>query len=130
MTKALKVVLIIYGVVEILFGLGFILFPQKLTEMFGFEKGPDYVQYILALLGFTLIAISVFLIAAARDPLRHISWVKFGILWAITGVIGGLYAVIRNYVDFGQAGMQIVMDAVLAVALLIFYPWRAVRESR
>ena len=129
MTKALKVVLIIYGVVEILFGLGFILFPQELSEKFGFEKGPDYVQYILALLGFTLIAISVFLIAAARDPIRHISWVKFAVLWAIAGAIAGLYAVIRNYVEFGQAGMGIVMDAVLAVALLICYPWRGAPSS-
>jgi hypothetical protein len=76
------------------------------------------------LLGLTLIAVSVFLIAAARNPLRHISWVKFAILWAITGIIAGLYAVIRNYVDIGQAGMGIICDAVLAVALLIFYPWR------
>lgn len=124
MLKALKVTMIVYGVVEILFGLGFIFFLQEMGKMLGFEKGPDYILYIGALLGLTLIAVSVFLIAAARNPLRHISWVKFAILWAITGIIAGLYAVIRNYVDIGQAGMGIICDAVLAVALLIFYPWR------
>lgn len=129
MIKSLKVTLIVYGVVEILFGLGFVFFLQEIGEMFGFEKGPDYQSYYGVLLGLTLIAVSVFLIAAARDPLRHISWVKFAILWAIIGVIAGVYSIILGYVDFGQAGMGIIWDAVVAVALLIFYPWRAARVS-
>jgi hypothetical protein len=83
-----------------------------------------------ALLGLTLIAISIFLIAAARDPLSHIYWVKFAILWAVTGVIAGLYSIIVGYVDFSQAGMGIVWDAVVAVALLIFYPCRGAGKNR
>jgi len=124
MLKALKVTLIIYGVVEILFGLGFTFFMREMGGMLGFESAPDQTLYAGALLGLTVITVSAFLIAAARDPLRHISWVKFAILWGISGLIAGLYAVIRNYVDFGQAGMGIIWDAVVIVALLIFYPWR------
>ena len=124
MIKGLKVTLIVFGVIEILVGLGFVFFLQEIGEMFGFEKGPDYVLYYGALFGLTIIAVSVFLIAAARNPLRHISWVKFAILWAITGVRAGVYSMILGYVDFGQAGMGIIWDTVVAVALLIFYPWR------
>ena len=124
MLKALKVTLIVFGVVEILFGLIFTFFIQEFGAMLGFDKGPDWVLYVGALLGLTLIPVSVFLIAAARDPLRHINWVKFAIIWSIAGVIAGLYAVIRNYVDFSQAGMGIIWDAVVTVVLLIFYPWR------
>jgi hypothetical protein len=124
MLGALKVTLIVYGVVEIIFGLGFTFFMPEMGDMFGFEKGPDWALYVGALLGLTLIAVSIFLIAASRDPLGHIWWVKFGILWAITGVIAGLYSVIRGYADFGQAGMGIIWDAAVTAALLIFYPWR------
>lgn len=124
MIKGLKATLIIFGVVEIIFGLGFTFFMQEMSLMLGFSKGPDHLMYIGALLGLTLIAVSVFLIAAARDPLQHISWVKFALLWAITGVIAGLYAVLKNYVDFSQAAMGIIWDAAVTVALLIFYPWR------
>jgi len=128
--KALKVTLIVFGVVEIVFGLGFTFFLPEMGAMLGFEEGPDWALYMGALLGLTLIAVSVFLIAAARDPLKHIWWVKFGILWAITGVIAGLYSLIAGYVDFGQAGMGIIWDAAATVALLIFYPWRGAREAK
>ncbi len=124
MLKALKVTMIVLGVVEILFGLGFTFFMNEMGKTLGFDPGPDYILYIGALLGLTLITVSAFLIVAAQDPLRHISWVRFAILWCISGVIAGLYAVIRNYVDFSQAGMGIIWDGVVAVALLIFYPWR------
>jgi hypothetical protein len=66
----LKVVLIIFGVVEIEFGLGFIFFMPEWSAMLGFEEGPDYLLYLGSLSGLTLIAVSVFLIAAARNPVR------------------------------------------------------------
>ena len=129
MIQALKVTMIVWGIIGILFGLAFIFVPYELGGMLGYEKGPDYVPYFLASLGGCFIAVSVFLIAAARDPLRHIYWVKFAILWSILGVVIGLYSIIRGYVDFGQAGMGIILDAVFAVAFLIFYPWRVVKSS-
>ena len=129
MIKALKVTMIVFGVVEICFGLGFLFFLPAMGSMLGFEQVPDYIQYMGALLGLTLIPISVFIIAAARDPLRHIYWVKFAICWEVLGVLAGLYSVIMGYVSFGQAGMGTIWDAVVAAALLIFYPWRAAKQS-
>ena len=129
MIRGLKVALILYGVIGILFGLAFIFVPYELGSMFGFEEGPEYVPHFLALLGVCFIAPAVFLIAAARDPLRHISWVKFAILWTILAVVAGLYSIVKGYVDFGQAGMGIILDAVFAVAFLVLYPWRAARSG-
>ena len=129
MIKALKVSMIVYGVLGILFGLAYVLIPQQLGAMFGFEQGPEYVAALWASLGMSLIAASVFLIAAARDPLRHIYWVKFAILFAILMEIAELYSFIRGYVDFGQAGMGIILDAIFLVSFLAFYPWRAARSS-
>ncbi len=130
MAKALKVVMIVYGVYGLIFGIGFTFFMPQMSAMMGFEQGPAYVRYIGALMGLTFVAISVFVIMAARDPLSHISWVKFAILWAATGVIGGLYSVIVGYVGLGQAVMGIAGDTVLTAALLICYPWRATSASQ
>ena len=129
MIKALKVTMIIFGVVEFCFGLGFLFFLPAMGAMLGFEQVPDHVQYVGAMLGLTLIPISVFIIGAARDPLRHIYWVKFAIWWEVLGVLAGLYSVIMGYVNLGQAGMGTIWDAVVAAALLIFYPWRAAKQS-
>lgn len=124
MLKALKVTMIIWGILGILFGLAYIFASREMGAMFGFEEGPAYVGYMLAGMGGGFISVSVFVIIASRDPLRHINWVKFAILWCILGVLVGLYSIIRGYVGFAEAGMGIIIDGVFAVAFLAFYPWR------
>ena len=132
MLKALKVTLIVYGILGILYGLAYIFIPRELGEMFGYatEGAPMYVLAFLASLGVGIIAPSVFLIAAAGDPLRHISWVKFAILWSLLSLVAELYSVIQGFVGFGQAGMGIILHAVFAAAFLAFYPWRAACGSQ
>jgi hypothetical protein len=127
MIRGLKIALIVYGVLGIIFGLAFIFVPYELGQLLGYEGGPDYVPHFLALLGGCYIAASVFIIAAARDPLRHISWVKFAILLSALLLVTELYSIAQGYVDFGQAGMGIIIDGVFAVAFLALYPWRAAR---
>ncbi len=129
MIKALKVTLIVLGVRNFLIGLAFIFTPQLFTNIWGFGEIADYVPYIMGIFGLSVIATSVWFIAAARDPLRHITWVKFGILWMILAVVVPLYSVIQGGVDFSQAGIGIIIDGVFAAALLAFYPYRAARRS-
>jgi hypothetical protein len=97
--------------------------------MLSYEAGPKYIPYFLASLGGCFISASVFVIVAARDPLRHILWVKFVILLSILSVVLGLYSVIKGYVNFGQAGMGIIIDAVFAIVFLALYPWRAAKSG-
>ena len=129
MIRGLKIVMIVYGAITILFSLMFFFVIEQAAEMSGFGEIADYVPYVVALLCISFIAPSVWLIVAARDPLRHINWVKFAITWTILGVVAGLYSLVRGYVDFSQAGMQIIMDIVFAVAFLALYPYRAVRRA-
>ena len=127
MILGLKIVLIVFGVRNILFGLALIVTPQLVANLWGLGEITDYVPFIMGALGISLIAPSVWLIAAARDPVRHITWVKFGILWMILAVVVPIYSIIQGAVDFSQAGTGIIMDGVFAVALLVFYPYRAAR---
>jgi hypothetical protein len=83
MVKGLKVAMAVWAVVGILFGLGFVLAPEQLCSMFGFEKPPTYVPYFLALLGIAYIIAGVFVIIAARDPLKHIMWIQLAIVWSL-----------------------------------------------
>jgi hypothetical protein len=128
MIKGLKVAMIVYAAIGILFGLGYIFIPEQLGTMFGYEEGPAYVAAFAATIGVCLISACVFLIIAARDPLRNILWVKYAILFAILSLAAELYSTIRGYIDFSQSGMAIIIHAVFAVAFLALYPWRAARE--
>jgi heme/copper-type cytochrome/quinol oxidase subunit 1 len=75
MVKGLKVAMIIWAAIAILVGLAYIFIPRQLGEMGGFEKGPAWVAYILALLGICFVATGVFvIIAAAQSPMKNIMW--------------------------------------------------------
>ena len=127
MIRGLKVALIVWGVLHILLGLALIVGPYQAASMMGFGEIADFGVYIIPLYGVCLIAPAVWLIVAGRDPLRHISWVKFAILWSILFVVAGLYSIIQGTIDFSQAGTGIIIDAVFAVAFLALYPYRAAR---
>jgi len=127
MIRALKVVLIVFGVIEILLGLSMIIFPDQTASQFGLSEASGYITYLMVELATCIIAFSVFIIIAARDPVRHINWVKFAIVVCILGALGGLYAVIRGAVDFSHVSMQIIMDAVFAVIFLALYPYKAAK---
>jgi hypothetical protein len=95
----------------------------------GYETGPAYIQYFLALLGVTFIVVSAFIIRAAQDPLKHIMWVQFAIAWAVLFVVVEASSIGRGLVTFEQARMGLIMDAVFAVAFLALYPYRAAKGS-
>ena len=127
MIRGLRVVLIVWGAIHILLGLALIVTPYQAASMMGFGEIADFGVYVAPLWGAALIAASVWLIVAGRDPLRHISWVKFVILLSILGLVVQLYSVMQGTVDFSQAGVGIIEDAVFAVAFLALYPYRAAR---
>ena len=129
MIKALRVVMIVWAIIMILYGLAFIFVPEQLGAMSGFEKGPAYVAYLGALLGVSWIVPAVFVIIAARDPLRNIMWVKFVTVLQVLALAADVYSLLRGFIDLSQGGMGLILDAVLAVLLLVFYPWRVKPRS-
>jgi FtsH-binding integral membrane protein len=123
----MKIALVVFGVIEIMLGLSLVIFPDQTANMVGFSKPSGYLIYTMVSLGMCLIAPSVYLIVVSRDPLRHINWVKFAILWCILGVVGGVYSIVMGAADFNQVGMQIIMGAIFAVVFLALYPYRAAK---
>ena len=124
MIRGLKIALIVYGAILILSGLAFIIAPYQVASMSGLGEIAAQVPYFMASLGGCFIAVSVWFIVAGLDPLRHISLVKLAILWSSLGVVTGLYSIVQGAVDFSQAGMGIILDAVFAIAFLALYPYR------
>ncbi|MBC8469049.1 MAG: hypothetical protein H8D56_06215 [Planctomycetes bacterium] len=129
MIKPLKVTMIVYAVIGILFGLGYIFVPRQLSAMFGHDALPALAAALAAALGASFVSACIFLIIAARDPLKHILWVKYAIVFAILMLAAELYSVIMGYLTLGQAGTAIIIHAIIAAALLAFYPWRAARSG-
>ena len=129
MIKPLKVTMIVYAVIGILFGLAYIFIPRQLGAMFGHEEGPASMAAMAAALGVSFVSACIFLIIAAQDPIKHILWVKYAIVFAILSFAAELFSFILGYITLGQALTPIIIHAVIAAALLAFYPWRIKKES-
>ena len=132
MLKALKVTMYVLGIWGIILGLAFIFMPEALGEMMGHDTGvvPDSMMSIFATLGICFIAPCIFIIVAARDPIKHILWVKLAILWSALGLLADIYSVIMGYITFNQGMFGIISQAVFLAALLIFFPYKAAEEGQ
>ena len=132
MIKPLKVTMILYAVIGIVLGLAFIFFPRQLSAMLGHEAGagPASAPAMAAELGVCFVAAGIFLIIAARDPLKHILFVKYAIVCAILMLAAILYSLILGYLDLSQAGTGLIIHVVFAAALLAFYPWHTARSGK
>jgi hypothetical protein len=125
MIKGLKVLMVIWAAVAISVGLTYIFIPRQLGEIGGFEKGPVWVMYILALLGVCFIASGGFVIAAAvRGPMKHLMWVQFVTAVALLLAVVAASSIMWGLVTFKQGGMLLIINIILGVLLLGFYPWR------
>ena len=124
MSTTLKVVLIVYGAVLLLMGLGGIILPEQVSGMFGVEEVDDNNIYMTMAVSVFSLAAGVWILVAARDVLRNIIWVKFSITMAgLSAVLLG-YSSIKGYIDFIQVLPAIILWVIFIVLFLIFYPWR------
>jgi len=124
MIKGLKVAMIVWSAIGILTGLVLIFAPEQFVSMSGFDKGPAYVSYFLALVGIAWTLPGIFVIIAARDPLKHIMWLQMAIFWSILDALAGLFFIIRGNITFSQMGSTVIIDTVFTVIFLALYPWR------
>jgi len=111
MNKALKIVLATYGVGLTVVGIMYIFTPR---------------EDVRKVLGASLLAVGLFLIMAARDPIQQIQWVRFAVVFAL------LFVGVSIYFGFVRDDFLSVLDGILihgtfATLLLVFYPRRAER---
>ena len=129
MVKGLKVVMYIYGAILVLVGLGLIFIPDQMAAMWGVSGISDFARFTGGAMGAVYLAAGIWVLAAGRDPLRHINWVKFVITKGTLSIVVSIYAIIVGYIESGPSLPILIVDAVLIILLLVFYPWRAARVS-
>jgi len=114
MMKALKITMGTYGIGGTLVGFLYIFTPQ---------------EDVRKVLGASLLAVGIFLVIAARDPIRNILWVRFAIVFALLFTAVSIYlgAVVRG--EFRSVLDGIFIHGTFAVLLLILYPRKKVRAG-
>lgn len=132
MTGVLRVLLWIYGIILIVVGLGCIISPDWMAEIFyGVENLPNGGLFFVVMLGSVFVPIGVWLAAAGRDPVKFITWVKFVILKIGIWIVVEVFTLIKGYIEPDAMVITLlVVDFIFGLAFLVFYPWRAARESK
>lgn len=120
----LKIALVIYGAIYITQGIILLVAPQRIADLYGFGNINDQMAYIMAITGSAFIAAGVWFAMTFLDPIRNMNSVRFAIIWACLMFITPLYAMWQNYVEFDHIWLGLVLNAIFAAALLIFYPRR------
>ncbi len=122
--KALKVLLVVIGVVRIALGLFVLILPGQFLETLGPGTLSDSARFFMGAAGAAWIAAGVWAIAAVRDLTRNIIFVKFAITLELLNVAGLVYTGAAGYLAFSDMAVPIALAGAFAVLLLIFYPWR------
>jgi hypothetical protein len=120
--RNIKATLIICGAVYIAEGIILLVAPERVADLYNFTTLTDSMSYLMAIIGSAFISAGVWFIMTILDPLRNINAIRFAILWTSLLVVGPLYSLWQGYVEIDQVWFEMVLNAVFAIALLVFYP--------
>ncbi len=126
MPRALRITLIIFGAILCIEGVLDMVLPVQRAAGMALGQCASQAQLAVAILGATWIAAGAWTIAAARDPLRHLDWVRFALTLAVMLILALSGAVLRGNVAFRAVAIDIGVNALFVALLLAFYP----RQSR
>jgi divalent metal cation (Fe/Co/Zn/Cd) transporter len=118
----LKITFLVHFVVAVVFGAGFLLIPEMLTEMLGARAMEPST---FRLVGAAMLAFA----ASSWLAYRHPVWekvkivVQIEIVWTVLGVLAMLYGLIFEGLPAAD-WMNVVILGAFAVAFIFFYSRR------
>ena len=118
----LKATMILYGLGNAVFGVLYLVAPDQLALMQGAESASAYLTSTKMALGAGLAVAGVFIVIAARDPVKRLLWVKFAIALAVLFSAVAWYSGLVLFDDLGQASTGVIIHGVFALLLLALYP--------
>jgi hypothetical protein len=119
---ALRIVLVVDATLLLALGVLLMAIPKQVEVAFHFTGLPEGVSYLVGLWGCLFISVAVGCGIAATDPVRHVAWVQSSIVRGALECAFGLVCVSRGMVLWSQAGVGIVVAAIVTIAYLLLYP--------
>lgn len=124
MIKALKIAMAAYGIGGILFGLSYLIFPTQMAESQGAGVITDYLLATKMTLGAALVPVGIFVLFAARDPIKDITWVRFATVFSLLFVSLAVYVGLFVYEEFERVWLGLIIHGPFAALFLVLYPRR------
>lgn len=96
--------------------------PERIENVFGFRDLPPAVSYLIGMWGCCLATLALGYVVAATNPVKHRIWADVGIARGALECVLGMVYLAQGIVTFHQAGLGIVIAALMSTAYLILYP--------
>jgi hypothetical protein len=116
--------MVVFGAILAIEGILDIALPVQRAAGMGLGQCASQAQLPMAILGATWLVAGVWTIVGARDPLRHLNWVKFALTFPFVLLMALAGAALRGDVPFRQVAIDIVFDALFVVLFIVFFPRR------
>ncbi len=123
--RGLKITMGVFGAILVLEGVLDLALPMERAVGLGLGQCASHAQLAMAVLGATWVVAGGWTIAAARNPARHIGWVKFALTLSLALGVALSVQALRGYVAFGQVASDIGFDALFVGLFIAFFPRRA-----
>ena len=119
MLRALKIVMALFGGVLAIEGLLDLIVPGQRAVGLGLERCIEYAPMAMAVLGATWIALGIFILSAARNPLQNISWVRLCAAMPVVLMGALVLTVVRSAATWTQIAPDVGFDVLFAVLFLV-----------
>lgn len=120
--KVLKVVLVVVGLIQVVFGLGYLLIPSMFNQMMGYAPVPPWTDFISRFGGVRFLAMAIGMWLAFRDPIKNISWIKVMIFVQAVDFLAALYTVLSGTLPVAKVNVALVLPLLWTILLTVFYP--------
>ncbi|HEX9037477.1 MAG TPA: hypothetical protein VF808_10855 [Ktedonobacterales bacterium] len=126
--RPLRITLVVIGIVQIFFGLPFLVAPGLYSVMLSLSSAPAWTSWFFVMSGARFLGMAYGMFLAARDPVKHVAWINAMIAVQAFDWLGTIYSIATGAITFAQATDAPFLPLIFIAALLIWYP-RGARAS-
>lgn len=124
--RPLRITLVVIGIVQIFFGLPFVVAPGLYSQMLHFSSAPAWTNWFFVMNGARFLGMAYGMFIAARDPIKHRAWINAMIAIQALDWLGTIWSIGTGAISLAQATDAPYLPVIFIVALLVWYP----RDSR
>jgi hypothetical protein len=120
--RPLRITLILIGIVQVFFGLPFVVEPGLYSTVLHLSSAPAWTTWFFVMCGARFLGMAYGMFLAAYDPIRHKAWINAMIGVQALDWLGTMYVVATGAISLLQATDAPYLPLIFIAALLIWYP--------
>ena len=118
----LKVFLMIVGVVQIVLGLLYLIFPHEFLHAMGHTIPMNDINYPFGMLAARFLAYGVGMFVIARNPVEHRFWIMNMVFIQVVDLAVGVFYTLNGTISLSLSGFPMFNATLIAALLWIWRP--------